>query len=253
MQTYTLTKKTFLYLTTFSLLLGLAACNRDSVVDTSVKPATATPTAATVAATIAATPAVAAPTVAPMTLATPMVGTVTTTASGTLSNNGITSTGGSQQSEAAGMRRVGDFPVELSAAKTPTPETDPFPARPTPPVEMVDGKIKQHWQAPAEALTMQNPFQATPENIARGREWYNQRCADCHGKSGKGNGGFGPNLKRDGKPVPPTNLVSKVVQANSDGELFWKITNGRSPMPSNRVRFQEDQRWQMVLYLRTLK
>ena len=42
-------------------------------------------------------------------------------------------------------------------------------------------------------------------------------------------------------------------QANTDGELFWKITNGRSPMPSHRIRFDDEQRWYIVAYLRTLK
>ena len=251
MQTYTQTRNILKFIATLAFLLGTAACNGGggSVVDSTVKPATATPTVSAAAVT-SATPTV---TPTPLTLATPMAGTVTTTANGTLSGNGVTATGGDQQSESAGMRHVGDFPVELSAAKKPTPEADPFPPRPTPPVEMVDGKIKQPWPAAPEALALKNPLTATPDNLAKGREWYNQRCADCHGKSGKGNGGLGPNLKRDGQPLPPTNLVSKVVQANSDGELFWKITTGRSPMPSSRIRFDEQQRWQIVLYLRTLK
>jgi mono/diheme cytochrome c family protein len=250
MQTFTQTRNIIGLLATLVFLLNTAACNGGgSVVDSTVKPATATPTALPVSSVAP----IAAATATPITLATPMMGTVTTTANSTLSGNGVTATGGDQQSEGAGMRRIGDFPVELSPAKKPTPETDPFPPRPTPPIEMVDGKIKQPWPAAPEALAMKNPLKATPENIASGREWFNQRCSDCHGKSGKGNGGLGPNLKRDGQPVPPTNLVSKVVQANSDGELFWKITTGRSPMPSSRVRFEEQQRWQIVLYLRTLK
>jgi mono/diheme cytochrome c family protein len=64
---------------------------------------------------------------------------------------------------------------------------------------------------------------------------------------------MGQALKRDGKLLPPTNLASRMVQANSDGELFWKITNGRSPMPAHRVRFEDAQRWQIVAFLRTLK
>jgi len=51
----------------------------------------------------------------------------------------------------------------------------------------------------------------------------------------------------------PTNLASKVVQANTDGELFWKITNGRRPMPANRIRFTDEQRWYIVAFLRSLK
>jgi len=44
------------------------------------------------------------------------------------------------------------------------------------------------------------------------------------------------------------------VQEQSDGALFWKITNGNPDrgMPSFS-RLPELQRWQLVLYLRRLK
>ena len=85
------------------------------------------------------------------------------------------------------------------------------------------------------------------------KENYDKGCAKCHGKEGKGNGYMSAQTKRDGQPLPPTNLASQMVQANTDGELFWKITNGRSPMPAHRVRFEDEQRWYIVAYLRTLK
>jgi len=45
-----------------------------------------------------------------------------------------------------------------------------------------------------------------------------------------------------------------VVQQQSDGSLFWKITNGnvKHGMPSFS-KIPELQRWQIVLYIRTLK
>jgi mono/diheme cytochrome c family protein len=113
---------------------------------------------------------------------------------------------------------------------------------------MKDGKIVQEWQAPAEALNLASPVKNIPDAAKIGREFYMQRCADCHGKEGKGNGYLSKSVQK-----PPTNLTSQTVQANSDGELFWKITNGRSPMPANRIRFTDEQRWYIVAYLRTLK
>lgn len=130
---------------------------------------------------------------------------------------------------------------------TPTPG-DPFPPRPTPTLSIKDGKPVQEWQAPPEALALTNPIEVTKEAVAIGQSLYNQRCVDCHGKKGYGNGGMSRSVKK-----PPTNLASRMVQANSDGELFWKITNGRSPMPANRVRFDDEQRWYIVTFLRTLK
>lgn len=151
-------------------------------------------------------------------------------------------------------RITGNIPVTVMPAKPPlTPEPDPFPPRPTPTVVIKDGKIVQQWQAPAEAANLVNPVKSKPDAAKLGREYYMQKCADCHGKAGQGNGWMSANLGRDGKKVPPTNLTSQMVQANTDGELFWKITNGRSPMPAHRVRFDDEQRWYIVTFLRTLK
>ena len=52
----------------------------------------------------------------------------------------------------------------------------------------------------------------------------------------------------------PGVLQLPAVQQQSDGTLFWKITNGNPDrgMPSFS-RLPELQRWQLVLYLRTLK
>jgi len=37
----------------------------------------------------------------------------------------------------------------------------------------------------------------------------------------------------------------------TDGELFWKISEGRRPMPEFKKRLTEEQRWQLVNYVRT--
>lgn len=149
---------------------------------------------------------------------------------------------------------MGNLPVTVSPAKPAlTPAPDPFPPRPAPSVVMQNGKIVQQWQAPAEAAALVNPVKGRPNAAQIGRDFYMQKCVDCHGKEGKGNGYMSALTKRDGKPLPPTNLASQMVQANTDGELFWKITNGKSPMPAHRVRFEDEQRWYIVTYLRTLK
>ena len=37
----------------------------------------------------------------------------------------------------------------------------------------------------------------------------------------------------------------------TDGELFYKLSEGRKPMPSFKKRLTEDQRWQLILLLRS--
>ncbi|MDQ3012820.1 MAG: cytochrome c, partial [Acidobacteriota bacterium] len=144
---------------------------------------------------------------------------------------------------------MGNLPVTLGPAKPAlTPAPDPFPPRPTPSVVVQNGKVVQQWPAAAEASSMANPVKDRPDAAKIGRGFYMQKCVDCHGKEGKGNGYMSKMVAR-----PPTNLASQMVQANSDGELFWKVTNGKSPMPAHRVRFDDEQRWYIVTYLRTFK
>jgi mono/diheme cytochrome c family protein len=187
----------------------------------------------------------------PATLSSPSPATVPTTPVGpvgqTTPTGEITSDQALQEAEL--KAKASNLPVTISPAKpSMTPAPDPFLPRPTPTIVMKDGKIVQEWQAPADALSLNSPFKDNQDAARIGREFYLQRCADCHGKEGKGNGYLSKTLQK-----PPTNLASQLVQANSDGELFWKITNGKSPMPSSRIRFTDEQRWYIVAYLRTFK
>jgi mono/diheme cytochrome c family protein len=142
---------------------------------------------------------------------------------------------------------IATVPLMTSPYKQPTPEPTLKP-RPAPPPKIVDGKIVQEWLAPPEAAKLVSPVKDQPDAAKIGRSYYLQRCDGCHGKEGLGNGWMSQNISK-----PPTNLASDMVQANSDGELFWKITHGRSPMPANRVRFSDEERWYIVSFLRTLK
>jgi mono/diheme cytochrome c family protein len=99
------------------------------------------------------------------------------------------------------------------------------------------------WHAPADAASRPNPLASMPETTAGGRKLFLRNCAECHGKQGAG---------IDAKHS--ADLQLPVVQEQSDGVLFWKITNGNASrgMPSFS-KLPELQRWQLVLYIRTLK
>ena len=96
------------------------------------------------------------------------------------------------------------------------------------------------WRVPAEAADKMNPLAERPELAAGGKKLFTRNCVECHGKSGEG-------LKK------AADLQLATVQGQSDGALFWKITNGNPDrgMPSFS-RLPELQRWQIVLHLRTL-
>jgi mono/diheme cytochrome c family protein len=104
------------------------------------------------------------------------------------------------------------------------------------------------WKAPKEADDLKNPFVDNTAELVKGKKLYNQMCAVCHGTKGKGDGVAGGALN-----PKPTNFMLASVQAQSDGALFWKLSEGRTPMASYKNTLKEDQRWQLVNYLRTFK
>ena len=104
----------------------------------------------------------------------------------------------------------------------------------------------EHWAAPETATGMKNPLSASKEVLAKGRELYADRCADCHGRKGRGDGNSGSDLESR-----PSDLTASSVQTQTDGALFWKISEGRRPMPAYNRKLSEEQRWQVVHYLRS--
>jgi mono/diheme cytochrome c family protein len=99
------------------------------------------------------------------------------------------------------------------------------------------------WRAPAEAQARENPLAARPELAAGGRKLFIRNCVECHGRDGSGM-----------EKKHSADLQLSLVQQQSDGTFFWKITNGNAQrgMPSFS-KIPELQRWQIVLYIRMLK
>ncbi len=103
------------------------------------------------------------------------------------------------------------------------------------------------WTVPPEAAARVNPIAPSGAAIAAGRAIYRNKCVECHGEAGKGNG---PQAKLyDPAPADFTNAAR--MSAATDGELFYKISHGRRPMPSYRKKLTEEQRWELVLLIRS--
>lgn len=84
-------------------------------------------------------------------------------------------------------------------------------------------------------------------SMGKGRSLYVKHCAACHGPTGRGDGASG----RDLDP-PPSSLCDGDVAGQTDSQLFRKITRGRRPMPSFRKLLSDQERWEIVSYVRTL-
>jgi putative copper resistance protein D len=89
------------------------------------------------------------------------------------------------------------------------------------------------------------PYQAG--SIAAGAAAYREHCAACHGPSGAGDGPAGAALS-----PPPADLRAHHAALHTAGDLFWWITHGRRQMPAFGERLDEEQRWDLVNYIRAL-
>jgi len=102
----------------------------------------------------------------------------------------------------------------------------------------------EQWKAPASAKGVKNPV-AKAEGLKGGKESFAANCVLCHGEQGKGDGPAGASLS-----PRPKNLGEKAIQAQTDGELYWKISEGRGMMPSFKS-LPEKERWSLVHYIRS--
>ena len=103
------------------------------------------------------------------------------------------------------------------------------------------------WVAPESEKAKKNPLPPGAKAVADGKKSAQANCVPCHGVSGKGDGAAAAALN-----PKPADWTSKRVQDEPDGEIFWKISNGRGPMPPWK-HLPENERWSLIHYIRSLK
>jgi len=105
------------------------------------------------------------------------------------------------------------------------------------------------WVAPVKYKTMKNPVAADANSTSTGKDLYAKHCKSCHGKDGLGDG---PKAATLGASC--SDFTTKEFQSQTDGEIFYKITQGKEKMPAYGKTIPEDaDRWALVNYLRKLK
>jgi len=114
-------------------------------------------------------------------------------------------------------------------------------------VALSEEQSKTQWTAPAAEARKKNPVSVTESSLAAGQKIYLKRCLACHGKTGNGDGPDAADLGID-----PAKLSDPAIRAETDGELFWKITVGKKPMPNYGTRLSPADRWSVINYLRSL-
>jgi mono/diheme cytochrome c family protein len=101
--------------------------------------------------------------------------------------------------------------------------------------------IDPSWVAPAQAEKRPNPMREKPNAGLGGGKIFQRSCVMCHGDTTHERTNHAPDLS------------SPAVQSETDGTLFWRVSQGNSrrAMPSFS-NIPEAQRWQLVLYIRSL-
>jgi mono/diheme cytochrome c family protein len=104
------------------------------------------------------------------------------------------------------------------------------------------------WVVPANFKTMKNPVATGDASTKAGLALYTKNCASCHGKAGLGDGVKARSLKQF-----PGDFSKADYQKQSDGDLFYKTKFGRDEMPKYDGKLADDDIWNIVNYMRTLK
>jgi putative copper resistance protein D len=100
---------------------------------------------------------------------------------------------------------------------------------------------------PTTYLRPSVPYSAL--SVANGARLYSEHCAVCHGAAGYGDG---PAAR--GLPRAPADLTAQHTADHTAGDLFWWLTHGirGSPMPGFGDRLNEEDRWDVINFLRAL-
>jgi mono/diheme cytochrome c family protein len=105
------------------------------------------------------------------------------------------------------------------------------------------------WPVPDAAAKAVNPVKSNAESISAGKALWNTHCASCHGKKGLGDGTKAAQLK-----TQPADLSTATFQSQTDGSVFYKISEGREDMPSFKKKIPDaEDIWSLVVFFRTLK
>jgi mono/diheme cytochrome c family protein len=97
-------------------------------------------------------------------------------------------------------------------------------------------------------IGMKNPLKDTPANLAHGKELFMNTCFPCHGENGEGNGPVAHLLQHK-----PSNLVTGVSKNLPDGYIYGYIRNGGIWMPSYDDAMSSNERWDVIMYVRSLQ
>jgi mono/diheme cytochrome c family protein len=104
------------------------------------------------------------------------------------------------------------------------------------------------WVVPANSSSMKNPIAQSAASTKTGLDLYTKNCASCHGKTGLGDG-----VKARALKTFPGDFSKADFQGQTDGDHFFKTKTGRGEMPKYEGKLTDNDIWNVVNYMRSLK
>ena len=107
------------------------------------------------------------------------------------------------------------------------------------------------WILPPDADQTKNPHPVDAQLLASGKAIFKDKCQRCHGAAGLGDGpDADPDHQEDMDLTNP-----KRAERNSDGTVFYKVSNGRRrpKMPAFKEELSQEQLWAVVAYTQSLR
>ncbi len=95
----------------------------------------------------------------------------------------------------------------------------------------------RQWKIPEEAKLRRNPLESTPQALAAARVIYLDKCVQCHGETGKGDG---PDAAMY-YPSPASLIDSKHMSGVTDGELFYEISEPFRNTPGRTIGYSREE------------
>ena len=104
-------------------------------------------------------------------------------------------------------------------------------------------KSQSTWEVPEDKKQKVSSFKFDNESKTKGESLFQKNCVSCHGTPGKNNS--------VALVPPPGDPATDKFQKQTDGALFFKMTSGRAVMPSFKDVLTENERWQVISYIRS--
>ncbi|MEP5611934.1 MAG: c-type cytochrome [Cyclobacteriaceae bacterium] len=108
-------------------------------------------------------------------------------------------------------------------------------------------KQQTPWVAPAEADQLLNPLANDKAVLEKGKALYTAECVVCHGTNGNAETNIAESLEQK-----PKNFTKEDFLSQTDGAIFWKLSEGRGLMQPFKTMLTEEEIWSVVSYVKVL-